>query len=70
MSIPQRLPAALNLLLSLLFIGVALYVFFFVDAPSAAARHDLLLYASLTGAYGILRLVRAVLTGKKAEENV
>lgn len=70
MNPPRKLTTALNLLLSLLFIGIALYVFFFADPPSPSARHDLRLYAALTGAYGIWRLIRALLAGKKAEENV
>lgn len=70
MNPPRKLTAALDILLSLLFIGIALYVFFFADAPSGAARQDILLYSALTGAYGIWRLVRSVLAGKKAEENV
>jgi len=70
MSRSRKLTAALNILLSLLFIGIALCVFFFADPPSRDARHDLLLYASLTGAYGVWRLIRVLLAGKKAEENV
>jgi hypothetical protein len=64
------LAGALNLLLSLLFIAIALSVFFFFRSPTPEARHDLVLYASLTGAYGVWRLVRTLLAMKKQKENV
>lgn len=57
-------------LLALCFIGIALYLLFFPGTIPAASRDDLRLYALLTGAYGIWRLVRVWLARKDAEENV
>lgn len=65
-----RLAGMLNLLLSLLFIAIAIYVLFFSRAASPEARRDLVLYAALTGAYGIWRLIRILLALKKPEKNV
>ena len=51
------LKTTLNLLLSALFIGLALYVF--LTAPSAGwVEGDLRLYAAVTGTYGLWRLIR------------
>jgi hypothetical protein len=66
----SRLQAVLGLGLSVLFIGIAVFVYLFADSPSPEARRDLLLYASLTGAYGAWRLIRALSALKKPEENV
>ncbi|MBM3163002.1 MAG: hypothetical protein FJZ79_06745 [Chlorobi bacterium] len=66
----SRLPAVLGLMLSALFIATALSVYLFAYAPSPEARRDLLLYALLTGAYGIWRLIRVLTALKKPEENV
>jgi hypothetical protein len=59
-----------GLLLALTFIGIALYLLIFPESVgSASSRQDLLLYALLTGAYGIWRLVRVWLAWKDAEES-
>ncbi|TLU53831.1 MAG: hypothetical protein FDX02_05805 [Chlorobium sp.] len=47
-----------GLLPGLLFVCIALYLLFFYDTASAAARDDLRQYAMLTGAYGIWRIIR------------
>lgn len=61
---------AVDLLLTALFIGIAVYVFFFAGATDQNARRDLVLYSALTGAYGVWRLIRVLLAKKNQEENV
>ena len=57
-------------LLSMAFIGIALYVLFFTDRLPQVSKDDLRLYALLTGAYGIWRFIRVFLVRKEAEKNV
>ena len=49
-----------GILLSMAFIGIALYVLFFSDRLPQVSKDDLRLYALLTGAYGIWRFIRAL----------
>ncbi len=60
----------MGLLLGSTFIGIALYLLFFPDISPAGMKEDLRLYALLTGAYGIWRLIRVWLAWKEAQENV
>ena len=57
-------------LLSMAFIGIALYVLFFTDRLPQVSKDDLRLYAFLTGAYGLWRFIRVFLVRKEAEKNV
>jgi hypothetical protein len=59
-----------GILLSMAFIGIALYVLFFTDRLPQVSRDDLRLYALLTGAYGLWRFIRVFLVRKEAEKNV
>ncbi len=59
-----------GILLSITFIGIALYVLFFTDRLPQVSHDDLRLYALLTGAYGIWRFIRVFLARKEAENNV
>ena len=59
-----------GILLSMAFIGIALYVLFFSDRLPQVSKDDLRLYALLTGAYGIWRFIRVFLVRKEAEKNV
>ncbi|MBM3423013.1 MAG: hypothetical protein FJY09_07185 [Chlorobi bacterium] len=61
------LKTTLNLLLSMLFIGLALYIFLFAEAAGKVGS-DLRLYAALTGAYGVWRLVRTIIAEQKSHE--
>ena len=59
-----------GILLSMAFIGIALYVLFFSDRLPHVSKDDLRLYALLTGAYGIWRFIRVFMVRKEAEKNV
>ncbi len=59
-----------GILLSMAFIGIALYVLFFSDRLPQVSKDDLRLYALLTGAYGIWRFIRVFMVRKEAEKNV
>ncbi len=59
-----------GILLSITFIGIALYVLFFTDRLPQVSQDDLRRYALLTGAYGIWRFIRVFLARKEAENNV
>ena len=59
-----------GILLSMTFIGIALYALFFSDRLPQVSKDDLRLYALLTGAYGIWRFIRVFLVRKEAEKNV
>ncbi|MEE9904266.1 MAG: hypothetical protein K4305_02375 [Chlorobium sp.] len=61
------LKTTINLLLSMLFTGLALYIFLSAEAAGKAGS-DLRLYAALTGAYGLWRLVRTIIAGRKSYE--
>jgi len=61
------LKTTLNMMLSILFIGLALYIFLSADSTGKAGS-DLRLYAALTGAYGVWRLVRTIIAGRKSHE--
>jgi hypothetical protein len=63
-------PVITGALLSAAFIGISLYILVMLDSFPAASRHDLALYASLTGAYGIWRSIRAYLLWKEREKNI
>ncbi|ACF43031.1 hypothetical protein [Pelodictyon phaeoclathratiforme] len=58
----------MGLLLGGTFIGIALYLLFFPDISPAGMKEDLRLYALLTGAYGIWRLIRVWLVWRAGEE--
>ena len=57
-----------GLIMGSIFIGIALYLLFFPDISPAGMKQDLRLYALLTGAYGIWRLIRAWLVWKDGED--
>lgn len=59
-----------GLLLSFAFIGTALFVLLLPDRLPVASRQDTILYAALTGSYGIWRLIRAVMAWKEAQKNI
>jgi hypothetical protein len=60
-----------GILLSMTFIGIALYILLFPDsAPHHVSKDDLMLYALLTGTYGIWRFIRVFLVRKEAQKNV
>lgn len=61
------LKTTLDLLLSMLFIGIALYIFLSAEAAGKDGG-DLRLYAALTGAYGLWRLIRTIIAGRKSYE--
>ncbi|NMW21541.1 MAG: hypothetical protein HKK67_07890 [Chlorobiaceae bacterium] len=58
-----------GLLLGSMFIGIALYLLLFPDSIPSTSRNDLKLYALLTGAYGIWRVIRVVIVWKEAQKN-
>lgn len=60
----------ISLLLAITFIGIALYLLIFPATVATASREDIRLYALLTGAYGIWRIIRVYLSWKEAQENV
>ncbi|WP_232209735.1 hypothetical protein [Chlorobium ferrooxidans] len=70
MSRPLPVTMIVGTLLALCFIGIAAWLLFFPGTIPLASREDLRLYALLTGAYGIWRLVRVWMVWKQAEENV
>ena len=57
-----------GLILGSTFIGIALYLLLFPDISPAGMKQDLRLYALLTGAYGIWRIIRAWLVWKDGED--
>ena len=60
-----------GILLSMTFIGIALYVLFVPDSASHhVSKDDLKLYALLTGAYGIWRFVRVFLVRTEEQKKV
>lgn len=59
-----------GMLLGITFIGIALFLLLFPESIPSGARGDIRLYALLTGAYGIWRLIRVYLAWKDAQENV
>ncbi|NTW68971.1 MAG: hypothetical protein HGB23_03890 [Chlorobiaceae bacterium] len=59
-----------GIVLAITFISIASWLLFFADSISVASRDDLRLYALLTGAYGVWRLVRVWLAWKEAKKNV
>ncbi len=60
-----------SILLSMTFIGIAMYILFVPDSASHhVSKDDLMLYALLTGAYGIWRFVRVFLVRREGEKNV
>ena len=63
-------PMITGVLLSMTFIGIALYVLFFSDRFPQVSQYDLRLYALLTGAYGVWRFIRVFLVRKEEEQNV
>ncbi len=58
-----------GMLLALTFLAIALSILLFPASVPAVARHDLQLYALLTGAYGIWRLIRVWMLWREAQEN-
>ncbi|NTW62703.1 MAG: hypothetical protein HGA46_01140 [Chlorobiaceae bacterium] len=64
------LSMTIGLLLGTAFTGISLFLLFVYKAPSEAILHDLHLYALLTGAYGLWRVVRVLIQWRNAEENV
>jgi len=61
------LKTTLDLLLSMMFISLALYIFLSAEATGKDGA-DLRLYAALTGTYGLWRLVRTIIAGRKSNE--
>ncbi|MEI8185642.1 MAG: hypothetical protein WCG19_02995 [Chlorobiaceae bacterium] len=59
-----------GILLSMTFIGIALYTLFFPDSLPQVSKDDLRLYALLTGTYGIWRFIRVFVVKRYAEKNV
>lgn len=45
---------------SLVFLGLAVYIAFFLEFPGEASRDELYMIAALTGSYGLIRLWRSV----------
>ncbi|NMW19467.1 MAG: hypothetical protein HKK66_10680 [Chlorobiaceae bacterium] len=68
----KQSPASMitGILLSMTFIGIAIFLLFFTDRLPQVSKDDLRLYALLTGAYGIWRFVRVFLVRKEAGKNV
>ena len=59
-----------GIILSMTFVGIALYILFFPDRLPQVSKDDLRIYALLIGAYGIWRFIRIFLVRKEAEKNV
>ena len=59
-----------GILLSMTFIGIALYVLFFTDRLPQVSQYDVRLYALLTGAYGIWRFIRVFLVRREEHKKV
>ncbi|MBN1279417.1 hypothetical protein [Chlorobium sp.] len=68
MSVDRKISTFLNLLLSALFIGFPVYIFMSAQ-PAGRTHDDLRLYAALTGAYGLWRLVRTIIVTRKSDDN-
>ncbi len=66
----SHIPFITGILLSVTFTGIALYVLLFRENFPAASKQDLMLYASLTGAYGIWRAFRVWLQWKEQKKNI
>ncbi|MCG8342537.1 MAG: hypothetical protein MI684_06855 [Chlorobiales bacterium] len=45
---------------SVIFLGLTLYIAFFLELPEGASRQDLYMIAALTGAYGLWKLWKSV----------
>ena len=60
----------MGILLGMTFISIALYLLLFPDRVPPAANEDIRLYALLTGAYGIWRLLRVFIVWNEAQKNV
>ncbi len=45
---------------SVIFLGLALYLFFFLDLPEGTPREDITMLATLLGAYGLWKLWKGV----------
>jgi hypothetical protein len=63
-------PIITGMLLSAAFIGIALYILLFRESFPPASRHDLTLYAALTGAYGVWRSARVYLFWRAGKNNI
>jgi hypothetical protein len=65
-----RVTLVTGIILSAAFIGISLYILIFRESFPAGARHELMLYASLTGTYGIWRSIRVFLAWKEGKKNI
>jgi hypothetical protein len=50
----------IQLLSSIIFLGLASYIAFFLEAPKETPRQDLYMIASLTGSYGLWKLWKGI----------
>jgi NhaP-type Na+/H+ or K+/H+ antiporter len=59
-----------GILLSVIFIGIALYLLFIPDGAPHLSKDDLRRYALLTGSYGLWRFIRVFIVWKETKKNV
>lgn len=50
----------IQLLSSVIFLGLASYIAFFLEVPNGVPRQDLYMIATLTGSYGIWKLWKSI----------
>ncbi len=50
----------LQLFSSLIFLGLACYIAFFLELPHGGSRQDLYMIAALTGSYGLWKLWKSI----------
>jgi len=60
---------ALDALLSVTFLVLALYIGFYAPTVSGKNGQDLLWFSMLLGAYGIWRMIRSVIRYRRREED-
>jgi hypothetical protein len=60
----------MGILVSMTFMGIALYFLFFTERVPPVANENIRLYAFLTGSYGIWRLIRVFAVWKEAQKNI
>lgn len=51
---------AMQLFSSVIFLGLSVYIAFFLELPEGAPRQDLYIIAALTGCYGLWRLWKGI----------
>ncbi len=64
---PQPLIAALDALLSVLFLVLATYIAWYASGMTGTDGRDLMLFSLLLGAYGIWRAIRSIIRHRQRQ---